>query len=153
MMVNLPILLFTGLFFLLNAPTSDLEGVRTNYSKLVADKSLCERMLDELSQTQEQSATHRAYLGGVQSIWANHVFNPISKLQTFKEGKRNIERAIQMDPDNVEIRYIRLSVQKNAPSFLGYRANVMEDTEFIHKNRHQIKSEILQKNMDTLIML
>lgn len=47
-----------------------------------------------------------AYLGGLQTIWANHVFSPISKLNTFKEGKKNIEQAIKKEPENVELRFI-----------------------------------------------
>ncbi len=77
--------------------------------------------------------------------------SPISKLNTFKEGKKNIEQAIKKEPENVELRFIRLSVQKNAPSFLGYKSNINEDAKFIKENRHQIRSEILQKNIGTLL--
>lgn len=144
-------LLISAIFFLINFNGTDLDVVRASYNKLVSDKALCEKMMAELTETKNNSATHLAYLGALQTIWANHVFSPVSKLGTFKEGKKNIEQAIKKEPDNVELRFIRLSVQKNAPSFLGYKSNINEDTEFIKENRHQNGSEILQKNIETLL--
>lgn len=139
------------IFFLISFHATGLDVVRANYSKLVSDKGLCKKMIAEFAEAKNNSATHLAYLGGLQTIWANHLFSPISKFHTFKEGKKNIEQAIKKEPDNVELRFIRLSVQKNAPSFLRYKSNINEDTEFINENRHQIGSEILQKNIETLL--
>lgn len=150
-MIKFTGLLLSTLFFFMSFNSVDLDVVRANYNKLVSNKELCEKIIAELTETKDNSATHMAYLGGVQTIWANHVFSPISKLNTFKEGKKNIEQAIKKEPDNVELRFIRLSVQKNAPSFLGYKSNINEDAKFIKENRHQIGSEILQKNIGTLL--
>lgn len=151
-MIKIPSLLISAIFFLINFNGTDLDVVRANYNKLVSDKELCEKMIADLDKAKNNSATHLAYLGALQTIWANHVFSPISKLGTFKEGKKNIEQAIKKEPDNVELRFIRLSVQKNAPSFLGYKSNINEDTEFIKENRHQIGSEILKKNIEMLLI-
>ncbi|SEH84225.1 hypothetical protein SAMN02927937_01722 [Paenimyroides aquimaris] len=145
-------LLISVLCLLTSFNTTSLDTVRANYSKVVSDKELCEKMIAELAEAKNNSATHLAYLGALLTIWANHVFNPISKLNTFKEGKKNIEQAIKKEPANVELRFIRLSVQKNAPSFLGYKSNINEDTEFIKENRHQIGSEILKKNIEMLLI-
>jgi len=144
-------LLISAIFFLTSFNTTDLDVVRANYNKVVSDKELCKKMIKELAETKNSPATHLAYLGALQTIWANHVFSPISKLSTFKKGKKNIEQAIKKEPDNVELRFIRLSVQKNAPSFLGYKSNINEDTEFIKKNRQRIGSKIVHKNINTLL--
>lgn len=128
-----------------------LDKVRTNYNKLAADKALCKKMILALEETKDNSATHLGYLGGLQTIWANHVFSPISKLNTFNKGKKNLEQAIKKEPKNVELRFIRLSVQKNAPSFLGYYSNIKEDMQFIKNNRSGIKSEILNKHIEPLL--
>ncbi|QIG89380.1 hypothetical protein G6R40_06665 [Chryseobacterium sp. POL2] len=129
----------------------DINLVRTNYSIAVQDKNLCKRMIEELEQSKEKSAVYLAYLGGYQTIWAHHVFSPMSKFSTFKKGKKNIELAISKEPENVEIRYIRFSVQKNSPSFLGYNNNLKEDKDFLVKNKKNINSDFLQKNIETLL--
>lgn len=130
---------------------SDLNEVRTSYNKAVLDKKLCKKMIEELELSKEKSVIALAYLGAYQTIWANHVFNPLSKLATFKKGKNNIELAISKEPENVEIRYIRFSVQKNAPSFLRYNSHLKEDRDFLVKNKKNINSDLLQKNIETLL--
>lgn len=144
-------LLLSGIFFFNSFNGTSLDEIRANYTKVVSDKELCHKMISDLQKTRGKSGVHQAYLGGLQTIWASHVFSPISKLNTFKEGKKNIEQAIENEPKNVELRFIRLSVQKNAPSFLGYKSNIKEDTTFIKENDHQIESDILQKNIEKLL--
>ena len=130
---------------------SDLNEVRASYSKAVLDKKLCKKMIEELELSKEKSVIALAYLGAYQTIWANHVFSPINKFSTFKKGKKNIEQAILLEPNNVELRFIRLSIQKNIPHFLGYKSNINEDIAFIEKNRLKINSDILEKNIDALL--
>ncbi|MNL63352.1 hypothetical protein D3C87_1874840 [compost metagenome] len=92
-----------------------------------------------------------AYLGAFQTIWAKHVINPISKLSTFKKGKKNIEDAVKSKPDNVEIRFVRLSVQVNCPSFLGYSGKINEDKKIVQMGIQNVKSVILKKMMEAII--
>ena len=150
-MIKLLGLFLAHVFFFGSFNGTPLNEVRATYTKVVSDKDLCHNMISDLQNIRPKSSIHRAYLGGLQTIWANHVFSPISKLNTFKKGKKNIEQAIENDPKNVEIRFIRLSVQKNTPSFLGYKSNIKEDTAFIKENGDQIESDILQKNMEKLL--
>lgn len=151
-MMKLLGLLMSTIFLSTSATTTSLDVVRASYNKMVSDKKMCKQMIAELEKIKNNSATHLAYLGGLQAVLANHVFNPISKLNTFNEGKKNIEQAIKNEPNNVELRFIRLSVQRNAPSFLGYKSSINEDTEFIKKNTNQINSDILHENIETLLI-
>lgn len=139
------------LLLLCSFTTNRLDSVRSNYSKVATDKALCAAVIAELKQSQPLTATHLAYLGGVQTIWAKHVFNPISKINTFNEGKRNIERAVSLEPENAEIRFVRLSVQKNAPGFLGYSSHISEDIAFIRQHRAQLQSTIVQHYVESLL--
>ncbi|WP_246361554.1 hypothetical protein [Moheibacter lacus] len=108
-------------------------------------------MIEELELSKEKSVIALAYLGAYQTSWANHVFNPLSKLATFKKGKNNIELANSKEPENVEISYIRFSVQKNSPSFLGFNNNLKEDRDFLKNKKKNINSDLLQKNIETLL--
>ncbi len=139
------------LFTISDVSPDILDDVRKNYSKMASNEKLCKSAIVNLKEAKDNSATHLGYLGGLQTIWANHVFSPISKFNTFNKGKKNIEKAIKNEPDNVELRFIRLSVQKNAPSFLGYKSNIKEDIQFIKNNHSQIKSDILNKHIELLL--
>lgn len=128
-----------------------IDNIRTSYNKLDSDKMLCERMMIEFEKTKDDSTINLGYLGALQVIWAKHVFNPITKLNTFKEGKKNIELAIEKDPNNVELRFIRLSIQLNTPLFLFYNANLKEDAEFLQKNRNRVTSSSLSENISLIL--
>lgn len=65
---------------------------------------------------------------------ANHVFNPVTKLRYFNNGKSILENAIAKAPANTELRYLRLTIQLNAPSFLGYNKMIEADKMFLQKN-------------------
>ncbi|MBK0370157.1 hypothetical protein [Flavobacterium agrisoli] len=136
--------------FQLTSQSFDLEVVRQQYSQSVTDKTVCQNMITELSKKTETDV-HLAYLGAYQTIWANHIFNPISKLATFKKGKANIEKAVQQASENVEIRFIRLSVQQNCPKFLGYYQNISEDRDYLIRYKNTVTSVILQKQIKTLL--
>lgn len=53
------------------------------------------------------------------------------KIDRFKEGAKLLESTIKSDPDNIEIRMIRLSIQENVPGITGYKKNIKEDKNFI----------------------
>lgn len=144
--------LLAVLFFLFSFVNVNItDKARINYNKAVTDKSVCNEIIKELQGSNNVSALKIAYLGGYRTIWANHILSPIEKLKTFKEGRKLIEEAVQKESNNIEIRFIRLSVQKNAPAFLGYKSNIKEDEEFLRKNKNAVSSEILSKNIDILL--
>ncbi len=152
MMKIFPLLMSVFCLFAVFEVRADIiDEVRKNYSKMASNEGLCKTSIANLNETKNNSATHLGYLGGLQTIWANHIFSPISKLNTFNKGKKNIEQAIKKEPNNVELRFIRLSVQKNAPAFLGYQSNIKEDMQFIENNRSEIKSEVLNKYIEPLL--
>jgi hypothetical protein len=129
---------------IVNANTEDMEHIRTNYAKAVSNKKLCKAMIEELS-TKTGNPVHLAYLGALKVVWARHIINPIAKFSTFNQGKKAIELAIKEAHNNVEIRFIRLSVQKNCPSFLGYNTHIEQDQQFIRDNKNKITSARLKK--------
>lgn len=81
-----------------------------------------------------QTAVTKAYKGLCETMLANHSIWPVAKLNYFLRGKIRIEESVIADPENAEIRYIRLLVQLNAPSWLGYNQNIESDFAYFIKN-------------------
>src|SRR5690606_39487961 len=50
-----------------------------------------------------------------------------------KEAVPWIEQAVADEPDNAEIRLIRLSVQEHLPKFLKYNQHIEDDRQFIRQ--------------------
>lgn len=147
------LLLKFGFIFSTQAYTKDMDigYLRNNYEHAVNDKNLCKNMIQQLEQ-QPLNATALAYLGGLQTIWAKHAFNPLSKLNTFHKGRANIEKAVSSDRNNIEIRFIRFSVQQNCPSFLGYKDALKVDERFLRANIGKLEAgKLKQLISNTLI--
>jgi hypothetical protein len=130
----------------------DLEKVRNNFCVAASNKTICQAMLTGLPQG-DPTSTSRAYLGGFQAIWASHVFNPIKKMETFNKGKANIEQAVTEDPSNVEIRFVRLSIQTHCPWFLPYHQQEKEDRSFLIAHRGQVNSPTLKNMIDDILKI
>lgn len=126
-----------------------LEDVRNNYQFAVKDKSICQSMIQQLEKNPETNV-HLAYLGAFQTIWSNYTFRPVDKISTFNKGKTNIDKAVKLSPNDVEIIFIRHSVQKTCPGFLGYKNNWKEDEFFLSKKRNSITSATLKNMVEKL---
>ena len=79
------------------------------------------------------------YKGANEMIQAKYALNPIAKLEKFNKGKKLIKRAFDRDTSNLEIRFIRFSIQKNLPAFLGYHDELETDKLFLLKNNKNNK--------------
>jgi hypothetical protein len=72
-----------------------------------------------------------AYKGASIVILAKFKKKVKDKVAQLKEGAKLIELAIASEPNNIEIRMIRLSIQENVPSMVNYRKNKKEDKMFL----------------------
>jgi hypothetical protein len=51
-----------------------------------------------------------------------------------KSGATNLESIIKSNPNNAELRVIRMSVQENIPKIVGYRGSLKDDKAFLLNN-------------------
>lgn len=126
-------------------PMPSLELLRNNYALAASDKKLCRDMIVQLEAIPAGNSIHLGYLGAYQAVMAQHYFNPLDKLATFNKGKKNIENAIKQSPNEPELRFVRLSIQKNCPRFLGYHRNIAEDELFLRQSLREITPPQLRK--------
>jgi hypothetical protein len=61
-----------------------------------------------------------AYTGAIDALKAKHAFNPFKKLSRVISSLNTLDRAVNREPNNLEIRFIRFSILHNLPGFLGY---------------------------------
>lgn len=76
---------------------------------------------------------------------AKYAFWPLSKLAYFREGKANLEKLIRLNPDNIELRFQRILVQTQIPSFLGYSSDIDTDMKTLLANTGDIEEEFKHK--------
>lgn len=129
MKLFLPILLF--LF-----ANPDLAEVRKLYTDAAKSESNTKAFNEKLATIADNDPDKVlvAYKGC--GLTLNSKFSKVlaDKISFMKAGAKLIDAAVAADPNNVEIRMIRLSVQESVPKIVGYRANKKEDKAMILKN-------------------
>jgi hypothetical protein len=138
-----------------NASGYNIVEIRTMYGKAVEDSKTADELLSLLNESNNNDALLTAYKGATESLIAKHAINPYRKLQYLNRSMETLAQAIEKDPANPEIRFLRFSIQYYVPSFLGYGKNLQEDKDVIIKNFAALKKsyapEIVKGVADFLI--
>lgn len=71
------------------------------------------------------------YKGAAKIISAKFTYNPFKRYRAFLNGKQLIETALAKDTGNIEMRFLRFTMQTNLPVVLGYSGNIAEDKNYI----------------------
>ncbi|MEJ7779687.1 MAG: hypothetical protein WKF68_08855 [Daejeonella sp.] len=133
-----------SLICMANEPS--ISEVRLKLHKATSNEKACRELIAELGPYNERNnALFTGYRGGANMIMAKHVFNPFSKLSYFNKGKSMLEKAIQAEGKNVELRFLRYSIQTNVPVFLGYKSHLKNDYDFLKQAIPAIKDSNLKK--------
>jgi hypothetical protein len=126
MTFNTPILLliFSANFF--------FAGITITFYDALYSESL-EAVEIGLGELDKEKATTivAAYKGGLMMKRASYLDTPAKRTQSFKAGHQLLESAIEAEPNNAEYRFIRLTIQENAPGILKYNKNIEEDKAII----------------------
>jgi hypothetical protein len=134
---------------LVNMPsTTLLEELRNNYGACNKSEQLCDKMLAKLKNC--HGPTEKGYLGSFTMMKANWAAWPHQKLAYFNEGKDLLEKTIKANPTNIELHFLRYSLQKEIPSFLNYD-NKIEDLAYIKKNVASLSDEHLKQKIKSYI--
>ena len=95
------------------------------------------KILIEKSSTAYKNSKEPIYVGFLavgKFFMAKHAFNPLKKMSYFNEGKKLMESALKAEPDNLEVRLMRLITQESVPKVLGYSQNIKEDRTYLTRS-------------------
>lgn len=109
----------------------DLDSLRTDFHKIKSYEDVESFILKYENCSDKQS---KPYVASAIMRKAAFVILPHNKFKYFSRGKKALEDYIQNYPNCVEGRYVRILVQHEIPSFLGYNGNLKEDIEFVKRN-------------------
>lgn len=126
------------------AQAQDIESIRLQYPKAEKDSVLTNQLYLELQNTSESDAILMAYKGGLSTLKAHFAKKIKLKKEYFQQGAQWIDSAIKIHPQNPELRYIRLSVQENAPKIVRYHQDIDADKKVLLETYPNLKSETLK---------
>ncbi|MDM1049897.1 MULTISPECIES: hypothetical protein [Sphingobacterium] len=119
----------------------DLNVVRGDFNKGVKDEELCKRHLETL-ESEANTPVERGYAAAFHMFMAKHTSNPFKKMNYFKSGKNKLEKEIKSNPNNVELRFIRLCIQYYIPKYLGYHDQVQIDKDYVMNNLYKMNDKV-----------
>lgn len=129
-------ILLLGIFitiFNINAMAAapDLKKIREDYIASISNSEKADALCSQLQSIKNPDAIILAYLGSAQAIKAKHAWNPVNKMSYLKQGFNTINKAVSKDPNQLEVRFLRFSLQFYVPGFLGYSKNIETDKDKI----------------------
>src|SRR6186713_9732 len=101
------------LFLLLLTTHADpqIKELRLLYQQAPLDKNKATELITKLNQKETTMAVWKGYKGAASMLMAKHVSSPYRKLTYFNNGKSLLEKAIKEEQNNIELRYLRYSIQ------------------------------------------
>ncbi len=139
-----------GLFIL--TTNLDINDVRNNYKDAIVSKEKVISFNEYLKNVKKNDDKRLvAYKGAAIALTARHKKKAKVKSSIFKKGIEWVEYAIEKEPVNMEVRFVRLSIQQNSPKFLGYNKDIESDKNFIFTNFNTIKSAAFKEYLRSYI--
>jgi len=109
-----------------------LAQVRVLYTQSASDEQSCLQLIELLKPYSDKNNPLLAgYAAGATMMMAKHCFFPYSKLSYFRKGRSMLQKAVDTDSANVELRFLRFGLQTNSPGFLGYHDQITTDKKYL----------------------
>lgn len=106
-------------------PLNKFEQMRNDFQSVLISSEKTAGFISKYKQQKE--VLSRAYLAAAEAMLAEVVFNPYSKYRHFSNGTEQLDALIKQNQQNIEMRFLRMMIQIEAPSFLGYKNEINED--------------------------
>jgi hypothetical protein len=113
--------------------SSDYVGIRKAIVQAVDSERLTDSLLQKLIPFSDNNPLLMGYVATLQALKSKHHWNPYLKLKYLQLATKKMNKAVASAPMNLEIRFMRFSIQHYTPSFLGYSKQLAEDRQVLVK--------------------
>jgi hypothetical protein len=115
-----------------DATEPNLPVIRKLLVTAITSSKTTDSLYNHLGGIKNRTSLINGYIGTLQALKAKHTWNPYYKIKYLNDAEKTFKNAVTGDPSNIEIRFMRFSVEHNVPGFLGYTKNLVTDrTEII----------------------
>ncbi len=106
-----------------------LPTARELFNRSPFDESKCKKL--QTWGKDKNAPIIKGYYAASLAIGCKYISNPFIRMGPFKEAKQLLEELISENFDEVELRYIRYAIQRQAPKILGYYKNIAGDMQVL----------------------
>jgi hypothetical protein len=110
----------------------NLHTIRKLLVTAINSSKTTDSLYSNLGNIKNPTGLITGYIGTLEALKAKHAWNPYYKIKYLNDAEKTFKKAVVNDPSNIEIRFMRFSVEHNVPGFLGFTKNLVADrTEII----------------------
>ncbi len=130
-----------------------VSELRELYVKASDSKEISDQFSEKLKDVKKtDKAVLVAYKAAALTLKAKHAKKIKDKKAYFKEGAALLEYVIAKNPNDIELRVIRLSIQENSPKVLKYRAKKSEDAAYIYKHLKSVSNQAKKNYIKAFVL-
>ncbi|MEQ8241003.1 MAG: hypothetical protein RIA69_17430 [Cyclobacteriaceae bacterium] len=119
---------------------NQLIKVRKSFHEAVLDAQRIDEFKILSDTLSDQIPVFLAYKAVSHALFAQKAWNPIDKLTHILKFQNLINHAVSADPTNLEIRFLRFSVEYYVPSWLYSEKHLIEDKDYFIHNAERISA-------------
>ncbi|TAG92992.1 MAG: hypothetical protein EAZ20_02050 [Bacteroidetes bacterium] len=107
----------------------DLDEIRKLFSEAAESQLKSSKLYTLLQNETGKIPILLAYRAGAEALQAKHSWNVLTKWTKIAQAMDLFKKAVDFSPNDIEIRFLRYSIQNNTPTILGYSENLTEDKQ------------------------
>jgi tetratricopeptide (TPR) repeat protein len=140
-MKQLLLIISICLFTCLNAQDKAMQELRPHYMTTLQDADNAPDVYEKFLEVDNPSAKVLAYKGALEAIMTRTTWNVFKKLSYLRKSEKSFEKAVELAPNDMEIRFMRMAVQFEIPEYLGFSEDLETDKAFVVKHISNFKAE------------
>lgn len=129
-----------------------LDQLRSEYLTALRDYLNAPKVYESFLKVEKPNGKILAYQGALEAIMTKTTWNLFKKMSYLNKSEASFNKAIEMAPYDIEIRYMRLAVQFEIPSYLGFSDDMEDDKEFILNNMNNLSAETIPPTLKKQII-
>lgn len=132
----------------LHINTYDINYIRKEFNLAIDNQEKANYLYQTLTKSAPAANTLQyAYLGATEALLAKHSYNPLTKLNYVNSALSKLNYAVAQNKNDIEIRFMRFSVESELPRYLGISKHLEEDKNSIINGLIKVKINAEQRSM------
>lgn len=109
------------------ASSREIAEIKKALIKAVESSAITDSLYSKYQAKKGDNPMITACIGTIEALKAKHAWNPYNKMKYVAMANSTMKKAVEASSQNMEIRFMRFSIQHYTPAFLGYSKNLEED--------------------------
>jgi hypothetical protein len=147
---------FTNAFNIHDQTEPNIPLIRKQLVSAINSGKTTDSLYNSLGAIKNRTSLINGYMATLEALKAKHTWNPYYKVKYLNDAENSFKNAVANDPHNIEIRFMRFSVEHNVPGFLGYNKNLdadrVEMIRQLEKKNYALADDKLVKTIITFLL-